>query len=103
VEDVVHGSYVLEVSSPGLERPFFSPGQMEAFTGQEVDVQLETPLPGFGTRRKFRGPLQEVAGDVLRVEVDGQVAELPWDRVKKAKLVHRFEEPAKPGKKKKKK
>lgn len=95
VEDVVPGSYYLEVSSPGLDRPFFSPEQMRGYEGQAVQAALHTPLDG---RRRFGGVLARVDEDGFSIEEDGGRVDIRWTDVKKANL--RYEFPAK-GKKKK--
>ena len=107
VEDIVPGAWVLEVSSPGFERIFFSPGQMLPYVGRDVDVTLLDPHPGISGRRKFRGPLRSVDGDIFTVEVllapqagqDLRPVSVPidWKMVKKAHLVHIFPEVSKPG------
>lgn len=61
VEDIFPGAYVLEVSSPGLERVFFTESQLAAHAGQVVDVTLKSPSDAFLGRKKFRGVL-ELAG-----------------------------------------
>ncbi len=108
VEDVVPGTYTLEVSSPGFERPFFSLEQMHDYVGRDVDLALAQPLPGaekFAGRKRFKGRLQKVGDNVATVQVDGQDAHIAWELVKKAKLIHYFPQPEKPGggKQKKKK
>ena len=55
VEDIIPGAYILEVSSPGLERTFFTEAQLAAAVGKLVDVQLDRPLQIMPDRRKFRG------------------------------------------------
>jgi ribosome maturation factor RimP len=84
VEDVVPGSYVLEVSSPGLERPFFDPSQLEGYVGRELSIQLGEPLQG---RKNWRGELRSVHGPVLRLLADGQEVEFAWEHIRKARLV----------------
>lgn len=88
-EDVLPGAYVLEVSSPGLERRFFSTAQMAAFVGRVVDVRLHEPQEG---RRHLRGVLSEVAGDRLSVDEAGTITSVVFERVKTAHLVHEFPE-----------
>lgn len=91
VEDIIPGSYTLEVSSPGLDRPFFSPAQMEAYVGREVEVRLAEPMgEPFPGRRKFAGELKSVDGPRLALHVDGRDVEISWPAVKKARLVHHF-------------
>ncbi|QEP43638.1 ribosome maturation factor RimP [Ectothiorhodospiraceae bacterium BW-2] len=64
VEDPIRGDYTLEVSSPGLDRPLFTPAQVERYCGQTVSVRLRQMVSG---RRKFQGV-------VTRVESDGSIA-----------------------------
>ncbi len=107
VEDVMPGAWVLEVSSPGFERVFFSASQMLPYVGRDVDVMLVDPHPDFPGRRRFKGPLRAVKGDMFTVEVlqapvPGEEpvptqAGLRWDMVKKAHLVYVFPETVRPG------
>jgi len=88
VEDVIPGSYNLEVSSPGLERPFFEPEQMQGYIGREVAVTLNAPIEG---RKKFTGELVGIDGRTVIIKVDDEKQAIKWETVKKARLVHRFE------------
>ncbi len=86
-EDAVPGAYVLEVSSPGLERRFFAPEQLSAYQGRMVDVRLHQAQD---TRRHFRGLLAESGPDFLVVDESGVLTRVPWPHVKTAHLVHEF-------------
>jgi len=86
-EDVLPGAYVLEVSSPGLERRFFSAAQMAAYVGQVVDVRLHEPQDG---RRHLRGRLAAVEGEAIHVDEAGKITSVAFDRLKSAHLVHEF-------------
>jgi len=86
-EDAVPGAYVLEVSSPGLERRFFYPEQLPAYLGRMVDVRLHQAQ---GTRRHFRGLLAESGPDFLVVDESGVLTRILWAHVKTAHLVHEF-------------
>jgi len=88
VEDPISTEYNLEVSSPGLDRPLFSLAHYEAVIGETVNVRLSLPLNG---RRKFKGILNAIEGDVLIVTVDGEEFELVFSNVDKGNLVHNFE------------
>ena len=57
VEDILPGAYVLEVSSPGLERTFFTEEQLARAVGRQVEITLYLPLDVVAGRRKFRGEL----------------------------------------------
>ena len=87
VEDAVPGAYILEVSSPGLERRFFEPGQLAAYVGRTVEATLSNPQDG---RRRFTGKLLGITDDAVGVEEDGARHDLPWGEVKRIHLVHEF-------------
>lgn len=65
VEDIIPGAYVLEVSSPGLERAFFTESQLARAVGQRVEIILHEPRPAWPGRRKFRGLLQKAPETAL--------------------------------------
>lgn len=92
-EDLIPGAYVLEVSSPGLERRFFSPEQMAAYLGRQVDVRLNIPQDG---RRHLRGALSAVEGDTIAVAEDAGTVRVRWELIKGAHLVHEFPAAQKP-------
>ncbi len=85
VEDIIPGAFTLEVSSPGLERLFFSTEQMRPYVDQTVRVRLDNPLEG---RKNFKGRLESVNPPVFTLSVDGTSFELNWDDVGKASLVY---------------
>lgn len=84
VEDPLHGSYAIEVSSPGLDRPLFTAEQFARFTGYTIRFRLLTPIDG---RRKFTGVIKAVDGDVITIGVDNKELELSIDRFEKANLI----------------
>jgi ribosome maturation factor RimP len=84
VEDPVQGPYLLEVSSPGIDRPLVRPADYERFAGFEARLELRQPIEG---RRRFRGRLAGLeSGRVRIVEAAGEVS-LPLDDISKAKLM----------------
>lgn len=84
VEDPISGQYVLEVSSPGLDRPLFSPQQFAKFTDEVVQISLYAPCDG---RRKFRGRILGVTEDKVNIEQDGKRFTLEHGNIAKARLV----------------
>lgn len=62
--DPLEGSYVLEVESPGLDRPLHSPADFERFRGHRVRVQLRTPVE---KTSRLKGVLEGVAGEALTI------------------------------------
>ncbi len=110
VEDLIPGAYTLEVSSPGLARPFFAARQMAGYIGQTVELVLREPLvTAFPGRKSFKGPLRAVEGEDVHVEIEAgaegehDVLQLRWQDLKKARLAPDFNIPSAPGKEKKKK
>jgi ribosome maturation factor RimP len=87
VEGEVRGSYDLEVSSPGLNRPLRLPRHFSSQLGKIVQVTTEEPVD---ERRKFKGELikveEEGAGGKIEILVDHQVFQIPFDLIKKANL-----------------
>ncbi len=83
VEDPISGEYVLEVSSPGLDRPLFTPDQYRSYLGSEIRLQMRMPVNG---RRKFQGVIREVGEELLILDCQDDVAELPLTQIEKARL-----------------
>jgi ribosome maturation factor RimP len=84
VEDFIHSAYVLEVSSPGIERGLYKRADYERFTGSLVKIKARAAIKG---QRNFRGRILGVEEDKVMVEdrTSGRV-EIPLDGVVKANL-----------------
>lgn len=69
VENPIRGTYVLEVSSPGIDRPLSKPKDFQRFCGEEISLSLLTPIKG---RKRFIGHLTQATEDeiVLRYKPD---------------------------------
>ncbi len=87
VEDPIQNEYNLEVSSPGLDRPLFTPAHFAKVVGQKIEVKIAIPQEG---RRRFKGQLQAIEDDMLVIEVDGKQYRLLMDNVDKANVVPVF-------------
>ncbi|HET7557211.1 MAG TPA: ribosome maturation factor RimP [Rhodanobacteraceae bacterium] len=83
VEDPIAGRYVLEVSSPGIDRPLFSAEQFARFVDDEAKVTLKLPREG---RRRLRGRIVEVEGSRITLEVDGVRMDVREDEIESARL-----------------
>ena len=90
VDDPLQESYVLEVSSPGLDRPLITKNDFERFTGSIVKIELKMPYEG---SRRFRGLLLGVEGDHIKIELDSQkeVADFAFSDIQKAKIIPEYE------------
>jgi ribosome maturation factor RimP len=84
VEDPIAGRYLLEVSSPGIDRPLVRARDFERFTGHEARVETSEPVDG---RRRFRGRLLGLDGDYVRLATPEGEAAVPLAAILRAKLV----------------
>ncbi len=84
VEDPFPGPYVLEVSSPGIDRPLIRRGDFERFTGLEARIETRCRIDG---HRRFRGRLLGVFEGSVRIALDASEAEIPLEDIVAAKLV----------------
>jgi ribosome maturation factor RimP len=84
VADPIEHTYLLEVSSPGIDRPLVRREDYERFQGHEAKLELTAPIEG---RRRFRGKLLGVEADRVRLNLGAEVVELPLARIQSAKLV----------------
>ena len=87
VEDVIHGHYNLEVSSPGLDRPLFTKEQFQRYIGKEVNIRLSIAQQG---RKKFKGILRGIDDTNVFLHVDEEEISLPFNAIEKANLVTIF-------------
>lgn len=88
--DMIKEAYILEVSSPGIERPLKKMGDFERFVGRDCEVKLYTPINGL---KLISGKIAKTEGDVIFVETaaNGALVEIPFDKVGSAKLSYRFD------------
>lgn len=84
VEDPIAGAYVLEVSSPGLDRPLTRLDDFVRFAGHEAKLELDEPVDG---RKRFRGRLAGLEGDQLRMTTEDGDRLLPVAAIRSARLV----------------
>jgi ribosome maturation factor RimP len=84
VEDPIPGHYSLEISSPGLDRPLFTPEQYVQFCGEIAQVSLYAPIEG---RRKFKGTILGVEDGSVMLDQDGATVALEMANIAKARLV----------------
>jgi ribosome maturation factor RimP len=89
-DDPIEGEYVLEVSSPGIDRPLTRRRDFETYAGHEAKLDLKFPLEG---RKRVRGMLKGLRGEDVVVETDlwpgterGELA-VPYTSIGEAKLV----------------
>lgn len=84
VEDPVPDSYVLEVSSPGIDRPLIRPDDYARFAGFEAKIEVNESHAG---RRKLQGRIRGVEPKAVRLECDGRETSVPFAEIRAASLV----------------
>ncbi len=87
VEDAINGEYVLEVSSPGMDRPLYELAQYEKYKGEDISLRLRFPYDG---RRNFKGRLVGIDGDEIVLVVADTEYLFPIEGIDKANVVPRF-------------
>ena len=84
VEDPITGAYTLEVSSPGIDRPLTRLKDFDRFDGFEAKIELKQAVEG---QRRFRGRLDGVEGDEVRLATDQGILGFALEMIDQAKLV----------------
>ena len=84
VADPIAGAYLLEISSPGIDRPLVRPEDYDRFSGFEARIELTEPFAG---RKRFRGRLLGTADGEVRLATEAGEARLPLASVSRARLV----------------
>jgi ribosome maturation factor RimP len=91
VEELIDGpGYILEVSSPGLDRALKKPGDFERFTGRLAKITTSEPI---GDAKFFEGRLAGFADGKVKMELKGKqprTVEIPLEGIRKANLVVEF-------------
>src|SRR3546814_2578352 len=76
--------YPLEVSSPGIDRPLYTPAQFALYVGQQIKLSLRLPQDG---RRRFQGVIKAVDTQSVILQVDDQTLSVAFTNVEKARVV----------------
>lgn len=81
--DAIPNSYLLEVSSPGIERPLRKPEDFMRFRGSQVLVKT---LEKIGGSRKFQGILEDYRDDQVFLNTDDGTVSIPYNLISQARL-----------------
>lgn len=88
-QDPIPGKYLLEVSSPGLERPLKKDRDFLRFAGNRVELKL---VKAFNNQKTYRGELIRMVGDdserkvALKID-ESNIMEFPRNEIAKANLI----------------
>ncbi|MFA7383266.1 MAG: ribosome maturation factor RimP [Desulfurivibrionaceae bacterium] len=87
VEDPIEQSYSLEVSSPGLDQPLKRERDFLRCKGKKAKVVVREAIDG---QNQFIGLIEEVTQESVTMRTDQGIIEIPFARMKKARLVIEF-------------
>ncbi|MBU4000979.1 MAG: ribosome maturation factor RimP [Proteobacteria bacterium] len=79
-------AYHLEVSSPGLERPFGKVADFEKYSGQKVKIKTREALEG---KKKFYGTLLGISEGIVKLQMDEHIVEIAHKAISQAKLANK--------------
>lgn len=84
VEEVIPGSYTLEVSSPGLDRPLRNQDDYRRFIDKKVKIKTAIK---FEDQKVFVGRLLGIEADIVSILLEsGREIHLPFDQIERARL-----------------
>jgi len=89
IKNVIEHEYILEVSSPGLNRPLKKEADFIRVIGKKVKVRRRAPLKG---QRNFIGVLKDFKEHELYIQSEGQLITVAWADIEKANLVYEFDD-----------
>jgi ribosome maturation factor RimP len=89
--DLVPGAYMLEVTSPGVDRTLAREVDFERAVGRKIALETREPLEG---RRRFRGELESFSCAEALVHTDGGSVRIPFAKIARATAFHPLPAPA---------
>jgi ribosome maturation factor RimP len=89
-EDIIDEAYILEVSSPGINRPLKRPEHFSQFIGKRIRVRTRDMING---RRSFLGRLLDVSTVNIALDQDGTRCEIPFEQIEKSNYEHDWSAP----------
>lgn len=83
VEEPISMAYILEVSSPGMDRILFSAQQFSEFLGDDVKMKLNQMVDG---RRKIKGKIASVDNEKITIQSDDEQITIAFDQIMRARI-----------------
>jgi len=83
VEEPISMAYILEVSSPGMDRILFSASQFADFVGEGVKIKLNQMVEG---RRKIKGQIISVSDEKITIKSEDDQATIKFDQIMRARI-----------------
>ncbi|MCF6287811.1 MAG: ribosome maturation factor RimP [Proteobacteria bacterium] len=88
VEEPITMAYILEVSSPGMDRILFNPSQFSEYVGNKVKIKLNQMV---NKRRKIKGTIAAVDGDKITITADDETIIIDFDDIMRARINPNFD------------
>ncbi|WP_020396166.1 ribosome maturation factor RimP [Thiolinea disciformis] len=85
VEDLIPVAYMLEVSSPGVDRVLFEPHQYQRYLGQKIKVRTRVRINAL---RNFVGTLLAADDTKISVQMDAATLDVPYEAIDRGRLVY---------------
>ncbi|MDP2278635.1 MAG: ribosome maturation factor RimP [Nitrospirota bacterium] len=82
-EDSLQGSYNLEVSSPGLDRPLTALKDFERHKGKLVRIITKDKIDN---QNFFLGRITNITADIIQLDINGEERNIPFDNISRARL-----------------
>lgn len=83
-KDIIHGRHILEVSSPGIDRPLKAKSDFQRCINRKARFYLCESING---RIEWEGLIKKVEEDKVHVDVEGAIFKIPLTKINKAKQV----------------
>ncbi len=85
----INNSYILEVSSPGIERPLKDASDYKRFSGKLIRVKTYVPING---KKEVIGKLEGISNDIIKINIGDKkgVVEIPLNKIAQANLTIDF-------------
>lgn len=83
VEEPITMAYILEVSSPGMDRILFSAQQFSEYLNESVKMKLNQMVDG---RRKIKGKINSVEGEIIAINTDDEIINIEFDKIMRARI-----------------
>lgn len=83
-KDIIKDNYVLEVSSPGIDRPLFNKDDFNRCRNKKVKFFLKELIAG---KLEWDGVINKVDEDLVTIDINGKILEIPISKINKAKQI----------------
>ncbi len=87
IDELISNAYVLEVSSPGLDRSLKKEREFLKFRDKPIRVKTFAPV---GDRKNFNGTIRDCKNQILYLVENGTISEISLDNIAQAKLIIQF-------------